>query len=160
MQRTMMAIAARTTAVNTLESSSGYEPDELIFRKFLKTRNLRRHNGLAVLFSDHHVDHGDHDDHNLATFWLQWNECASEKIAHPFAACDLGGVSPTVSGEGSNVLSGGTPGRNVQVWTSGRFSSCWMSAKCRSVAGATTLVSVPPISLLVQSTKNLLTPFS
>ena len=59
---------------------SGYEPDELIFRKILKTRNLRYHNGLAVLFHDHHVHHGDQDDHNLATFWLQWHECASEKI--------------------------------------------------------------------------------
>ena len=68
---------------------SGYEPDELIFRKSLKTRNLRHHNGLAVLFHDHHVDHGDHDDHNLATFWLQWHECANEKSAHPVAACDL-----------------------------------------------------------------------
>jgi hypothetical protein len=95
MQRTMMAIAARTAAVNTLESSSGYEPDELIFRKILKTRNLRYHNGLAVLFPDHHVDHGDHDDHNLATFWLQWHECASEKSAHSIAACDPQSVSPT-----------------------------------------------------------------
>ena len=79
MQRTMMAIAARTAAVNTRESSSGYEPDELIFRKALKTRNLRYHNGLAVLFRDHHVDQGDHDDHSLATFWLQWHESASEE---------------------------------------------------------------------------------
>jgi len=56
---------------------SGYEPDLLILRKLLKTRNLRNHNGLAVFFLDHHGDHG---DHNLATIWLKWHRCASEKI--------------------------------------------------------------------------------
>ena len=75
---------------------SGYEPDELIFRKFLKTRNLRYHNGLAVFFHDHHVDHGDHDDHNLATFWLQWHECASEKFTLYRATGDPRGVSPKI----------------------------------------------------------------
>jgi len=44
---------------------SGVEPDMLILRKILKKRNLRNHNGLAVLFADHHGDHG---HHNLATF--------------------------------------------------------------------------------------------
>jgi len=69
---------------------SGYEPDELIFRKTLKTRNLRRHGGLAVLLPDHHVDQGDHDDHDLAIFWLQWHDTAMDEYTRECLAIDVG----------------------------------------------------------------------
>ena len=78
---------------------SGYEPGSPILRKILRMRNLRNHNGLAVLFPDHHVDHGDHDDHNLATFWLQWHECASEKLAYELALAPMVGAVVLVGDE-------------------------------------------------------------
>ena len=107
---------------------SGYEHDELIFRKFLKTRNLRYHNGLAVFFHDQHVDHGDHDEHDLATFWLQWHECASEKSAHPIAVCDHRGVSPTTDFQvGSSVA---TIGPKI-VWTKQGAGSPYRHYGCK-----------------------------
>ena len=49
----------------------GYESDELCFGNFCNARNLRKTQNLAGLKRNRYVDHGDHDDHELATFWLQ-----------------------------------------------------------------------------------------
>ena len=49
----------------------GYESDELDFGKSLNARKLRKTRNLAGLKRNRYVDHGDHDDHELATFWLQ-----------------------------------------------------------------------------------------
>ena len=46
----------------------GYESDKLYFGKFRNARNLRQTQNLAGLNRNRH---GDHDDHELATIWLQ-----------------------------------------------------------------------------------------
>ena len=60
--------------------SPGYESDELEIGKSRNTRNLRKTQNLAGLKRNRYVDHGDHDDHELATIWLQLAFRCKQKI--------------------------------------------------------------------------------